>query len=151
MGRLREAPDRATRTSLFASHLARRLSNGPPPNADVARAMKEIHRHGGRLTMRALSQRVAIPERRLERLFSEHAGVSPKQLSRIARVQRALSVLDDEGGSLSWGQFAMELGFADQAHFIREFKVLTGVTPARYAGARALSDSFNTAPTRDLT
>ncbi len=30
---------------------------------------------------------------------------------------------------------ALELGYFDQAHFIRDFKALIGASPAQYAGA----------------
>ena len=37
------------------------------------------------------------------------------------------------GGSLDWAGLAADRGYADQAHLIREFRAMAGVTPADYA------------------
>ncbi|MGC4115128.1 MAG: helix-turn-helix domain-containing protein [Myxococcales bacterium] len=38
-----------------------------------------------------------------------------------------------ERGDASVGALAAELGYADQAHFCRDFKRVVGVAPSRYA------------------
>ena len=39
-------------------------------------------------------------------------------------------------GSVGWADKAVELGWFDQAHLIRDFKRHTGVTPAQYLAAQ---------------
>jgi AraC-like DNA-binding protein len=41
------------------------------------------------------------------------------------------------GGPLDWATLAADLGYSDQAHLVREFTAVTGVSPAAYA--RSLS------------
>jgi AraC-like DNA-binding protein len=74
-------------------------------------------------------------ERTLHRLFVRYVGVSPAWVIRRYRLHAAAQRLaacpeTDVGG------LAFELGYADQAHFIREFRATIGVTPGAYASAR---------------
>jgi AraC-like DNA-binding protein len=53
------------------------------------------------------------------------------------------------GTTASWATFARDCGYADQAHLIREFRALTGLTPRTYARSRAMramSEIDNPAP-----
>ena len=41
----------------------------------------------------------------------------------------------DEGRDCDWAALALDLGYADQAHLIRDFKKIVGRTPVEYAKA----------------
>lgn len=58
-------------------------------------------------------------------------GVSPKWLIRCFRIQDALELLE-KGDTSGLADVALELGYFDQAHFTRDFKQVTGITPGRY-------------------
>lgn len=73
-----------------------------------------------------------ISVRRLQRLFAEYVGASPKWVLRRARLHEAAERAD-QGGALDWSALAAELGYADQAHLTRDFTAAVGVSPARYA------------------
>ncbi|HEV8694728.1 MAG TPA: helix-turn-helix domain-containing protein [Lysobacter sp.] len=79
-----------------------------------------------------LVQRWGLEKRRLQRLFSEYVGVSPKWVINRYRLHEAVERLA-EGGTVDWVQLALELGYFDQAHFIRDFKKLVGRPPGEYA------------------
>lgn len=67
------------------------------------------------------------------RLFTRYLGIPPQTLSRIVRFQAALrSLMSDPEGSL--GELASQCGYFDQAHFIREFRRMTGGVPRGYRG-----------------
>jgi hypothetical protein len=67
------------------------------------------------------------------RLFARYLGIPPQTLWRILRFQRALrALMSDPEGSLS--DLASNLGYFDQAHFIREFREMTGGVPRGYRG-----------------
>jgi AraC-like DNA-binding protein len=70
--------------------------------------------------------------RGLQRLFREHLGVSPKWVIQRHRLLEAAERVA-AGRIVDWADFALELGYADQAHFIRDFKRLVGESPAEYA------------------
>ena len=90
-----------------------------------------------------LARDLGLGERQLERVFVERVGLGPKAFARVARLQAFLPHLDGAGGRTSWAALAVGLGYADQAHMVREIKRLAGVTPTELARARAMSDSFN--------
>lgn len=69
-----------------------------------------------------------VTERKLQRLFKEYVGITPKALIVTKRFQWASQVMS-QGQSIRWAEFASELGYADQAHFIKDFKRITGQTP----------------------
>lgn len=79
-----------------------------------------------------LAARVDMPVRALERLLRARIGVPPKALLRRFRVQEAAARLA-AGAAVDLASLALELGYFDQPHFIRDFKSQVGRTPAQYA------------------
>ena len=71
--------------------------------------------------------------RTLERLFARHVGVSPKWVIRRYRLHEAADQLQSTPG-VALAALAASLGYADQAHFARDFKAVIGVTPKAFAG-----------------
>jgi transcriptional regulator GlxA family with amidase domain len=80
------------------------------------------------MTVRALAREVGLGTRRVQVLFRDGVGPSPKQLLRITRYQRALS-LRREHARLSWSAIAVRAGYFDQAHLIHESRDIAGCTP----------------------
>lgn len=79
-----------------------------------------------------LADRLGTSVRRLQRLFAEYVGVGPKWVIRRYRlheVNRRLAM----GIAVEWARLAAELGYADQAHFTRDFTAMMGEPPTRYA------------------
>ncbi|MEP5613991.1 MAG: helix-turn-helix domain-containing protein [Cyclobacteriaceae bacterium] len=69
--------------------------------------------------------------RSLERKFIKQVGISPKQLGKIVRLQTALKMmLLRQSDSLT--KIAYESDYYDQAHFIKDFKEFTGISPKDY-------------------
>lgn len=107
-----------------------------PPRDPVAEQVADMV---GRITsdreLRKVGQLTGLfgmSERRLQRLFSEYVGVSPKWVMRRARLHEA-ALHADSGAETDWAQLASDLGYADQAHLTRDFTATLGVPPARYA------------------
>ena len=74
------------------------------------------------------------------RTFKRATGSPPHHYFVVLRVERARELLSG-AASPKLAHLALSLGFADQAHFTRQFKRLVGVTPGEFArscrGARA--------------
>jgi len=108
----------------------------PDPQALLARELvARILAEPGLTRVEALARASGLGVRRLQRLFGTYVGVSPKWVIRRYRLHEALERLD-AGGDVDLPALAVELGYFDQAHFIRDFKHLVGRTPAGYARAR---------------
>ncbi|MEP7340195.1 MAG: helix-turn-helix domain-containing protein [Acidobacteriota bacterium] len=70
-------------------------------------------------------------KRTLQRIFSQYVGVSPKWVIKRYRLHEAAEQLAS-GEVVDWPKVALELGYFDQAHFIKDFKTIVGESPAEY-------------------
>jgi AraC-like DNA-binding protein len=91
----------------------------------------EIAGNRGLVRVNDLAADVGLGPRTLQRLFQEYVGAGPKWVIRRYRMQEALA-RTVAGEPASWGDLAAELGYADQAHFIRDFTANVGEPPSRY-------------------
>ena len=73
-----------------------------------------------------------IGKRTLQRVFDDYVGVSPKWIIQRFRLHEAAERIASSA-NVRWSEIALELGYADQAHFIRDFKKLIGKSPADYS------------------
>ena len=80
-----------------------------------------------------LAERTGLSRSRLTRGFKAATGVAPYAWMMQARVQRAQDLLGRKEQPIV--DVALELGFADQSHFAKTFKRLTGVTPREWQRA----------------
>lgn len=78
-----------------------------------------------------LGERFGLSERALQRLTRRRVGLSPKWLIQRRRLQEASVRLRERPGSLA--DIAADLGYADQPHFTRDFRTVTGMTPGEFA------------------
>jgi len=106
-------------------------------DAHVRLAVDRIGRHRGRVSIDALAVHVGVTRRHLERRFRDQVGISPKRLARLARFQHALGLIDRPDSRRQGAQTAATCGYADQSHFVREFRELTGHSPDAYLLTRA--------------
>jgi AraC-like DNA-binding protein len=70
-------------------------------------------------------------KRTLQRLFREYVGVTPKWVLQRIRLHEAAERM--AAGDGDWAGMALDLGYFDQAHFIKAFKAVVGRSPADYA------------------
>lgn len=104
-----------------------RLGEERAPIDDALRlALDEANGSRGAARVGELVRCARIGERRLERLFDRHVGLSPKRYLRLVRFRHA--VLRLETGTPA-AEVAAEGGFADQAHLTREVHTFAGVPP----------------------
>lgn len=86
-----------------------------------------------------LAEAVGLGIRQLERCFSSAVGIPPKVACRIQRLRRSVALLTRQS-ERGLAEIAVRAGYADQPHFTREFRDLTGTTPAAYRAERARPD-----------
>jgi AraC-like DNA-binding protein len=83
--------------------------------------------------IRAMADGIGLTTRRVQAIFAEHVGLSPKALSRIARLQRALAYARSRPHR-PLSAVAHDSGYYDQAHFIRDCRDIAGETPSHVLG-----------------
>ena len=115
-------------------HRWTRSTSSDEPLATRAIAMLRHSRGGARI--RDVAAALGVGERRLERAFDRSVGISPKVFARVMRLRRAANRVTHAPKATSWTSLAFEAGYADQAHLIREFRALTGLTPEQYVSER---------------
>lgn len=112
--------------------LARALPDAlvdPATDRRVVRFVQDSHRLGGHAPARLSESYCAqfgLSARQLRRLCQLHLGIGPKQFIRVLRFQSSLAAAGARPD-------VPQAGFCDQAHFIRDFKSLSGVTPGAFA------------------
>lgn len=125
----------ATRERIQAieSFLLNRLTDIHTIDRIIKTTVETILTANGQLSIDQLSKQVHINRRQLERKFATVIGLSPKQLSKTIRLQATLKMLLAQQFS-SLTALAYQGEYYDQAHFIKDFKELTGLTPKEFYG-----------------
>lgn len=129
--RLRETAVLSDRINLLNQWLIERLELGEERSVLIPPSLALLRAQGGQLPIPELAQQVAVSQRQLERLFRFQVGITPKQYAQLVRVETARLALKQLHRQTTTC-LAIELGFFDQAHFIREFRAVVGVTPFAY-------------------
>lgn len=99
-------------------------------DVDVEQAVNAIEESHGTLSLDALAETLCISPRKLQRRFAVQVGISPKLLARIRRFQRVFSAWRDDPSSLA--RVALECGYFDQSHLVRDFRDFAGKAPAAF-------------------
>lgn len=128
LDRLTEAPDTASRIKILERELLARLPGNYRQEVHVHRAVACLYANRGNVSMRNLTQVVALCERQLRRKLIAWTGYGPKQLGRIVRFQHSARTLLNARGA-NGADIAVSHDYADQAHLVHEFKALSGLTP----------------------
>ena len=124
---------------------ASQVDLSPTPAITVAEQLFESRGQG---TVRDLAEAAGLSVRQLERQFQAQVGMSPKLLGRLSRFEAAQRQLFESGplgdaraslqGVGKWTvqpsltRIAHDLGYADQAHFSREFRAFAEQSPSGF-------------------
>jgi len=141
--RIREAPTKSAVVREIETALLARLSQFRGQDEAEARAIALILRSGGCMPIDILAEEMGVSFRKLDRRFNTRVGLPPKTLCRIIRFQRALKMIERDNARPGWVKIALECGYYDQSHFIREFKAFAGTEPTTYfSEPTVMSDHF---------
>jgi AraC-like DNA-binding protein len=99
----------------------------------------------GAARISTVSRELAVSQRTLERLFSEHVGFAPRTYQRLRRVGAVAEALEKSASALrdprerrgternsTLSALAQDIGYTDHAHMTREFVRVMGVVPSIY-------------------
>jgi len=111
--------------------LLRRLTDDARETPRVDAAVREIVSRRGMVNVGELAEGVGLTSRQLHRRFVRAVGVSPKHYAKIVQVNEVFSALL-AGDYEHIRALALEHGYFDQAHFIRDFQRFVGMSPMRF-------------------
>ena len=135
------APDDEARIGLVEAFLAPRWQAARKGSDVSAGAVQDWVR---RLGVQAASTGLARSARHIERRIKAWAGQPMRTLRRMRRAEQLF--LDERGailqGRVSWSDIAASGGYADQAHFCRETREITGLSPTELARAMKEDESY---------
>ncbi|HKV33796.1 MAG TPA: helix-turn-helix domain-containing protein [Pyrinomonadaceae bacterium] len=120
-------------------YLVSRLKDGKFDPHLLALAANVIDRRG-LVSVDQLAAYAGVSSRQLERRFLQEVGLGPKLLARIVRFQQVFRAVESNP---AWAEVAVECGYYDQAHLIRDFNQFAQQTPAvLFASQSLLTESF---------
>jgi len=121
-----------------ATALASRVKHAAPAGQALAlRAVAELEASGGALRVEALAAAFGVSRQYLAAQFRDHVGLSPKLFARICRFRsaRAAALASTPGQhGQDWATLALDCGYFDQSHLIRDFHDFTGSSPDLHMG-----------------
>jgi AraC-like DNA-binding protein len=144
IGELSEAGDGQTADCLatLATLMAEMAQEGDGEGQQISAAVAAFESTAGAAEVAEVADHVGLSPRQLQRRFREAVGISPKLFSRMQRFQRVFQAM--EAQALDWVDTAIECGYYDQAHLIRDFREFSGKAPtALLAGEIDLARHFS--------
>ena len=96
-----------------------------------------------KLTVTTIAKEACLSNKQLERKFKERTGVNPKLYERIIRFDKAFRLKNSQP-KFDWLRIAVECGYHDYQHLVKEYKDFTGLSPT------AFHEIENKAPERNF-
>lgn len=107
------------------------LSEKPPVDSSrVDQITKLIIEKKGMVDIETLAGSQGISRRHLEREFKKYIGLTPKYFARIVQFNYIFEAMQAQDNR--WVDVALNSGYFDQSHFIKNFKAFTGEAPSQY-------------------
>lgn len=134
--------DRRERLRHLQRWLLERLLAGARPDEMVRECVFAILRARGAIGMAELARATGFTERQMQRRFKASVGISAKSFAQVVRFRAVLGAV--AAGTREWIDVALECGYYDQSHLIRDFRSFTGGTPLAYVSREHhLSEAFS--------
>jgi AraC-like DNA-binding protein len=129
--RLLEAKSLTDRFRILEQSLLAQAARPLARHPAVAFALREFQGGPAGQTVADVIGRTGISPRWFIQRFTDEVGLTPKLYCRVQRFQQVLRLLDT-GWPFDWANVALACGYYDQAHFIRDFRAFSGLSPTTY-------------------
>lgn len=132
VARMVELPLEARPRLILEAIRARLAARDAGVGRAAAGAIRTLVAARGAIRVRDLASAIGLGERRLEQVFAQDVGLSPRAWSRVMRFRSAVDYVTAHP-ERAWADVARACGYADQAHLVRELRAITGHTPGALA------------------
>jgi AraC-like DNA-binding protein len=129
--RIAECKTTTKRIDIIQKCLMLQLSKNGKQDVTVDHCLNLIYASKGQIRIEDLSSSTGLTNRQLLRKFNNSIGLSPKEFARITKFINSLRYLTQQN-NLYLSAAAYDCGYYDQAHFIRDFKAYSGLTPSEF-------------------
>ena len=119
------------RFAILEEALVSRLRYSPQRHGAVSIALAAFDRTGGGARVHDVARRVGLSQRRFIQVFAAEIGLTPKLYCRVQRFRKARNLVRNVG-TPDWVRVALDCGYFDQSHLIRDFQALSGLSPVNY-------------------
>ena len=109
--------------------LTRRLRRLDPRTRAVSWAFDAIVGSRGETSIGTLSRQLGYSHKHVIAMFRDSVGLTPKAVARLVRFE-ALTKAVRSRHDIVWAELAVDFGFTDQAHLVREVRHFSGLTPS---------------------
>ncbi|MBC8085597.1 MAG: AraC family transcriptional regulator [Hymenobacter sp.] len=136
--RLRNVAHYLDMIPLVEEFLLRLIRHTRPGFRSVDKVSRYLLHHPAHVSLDWLADQACLSQRQFYRQFVERQGISPKLFARVARFEQAMRrknalPLQD------WLTVALDLGYYDYQHLVRDFRQFTGLTPNAFWQRDSLS------------
>ncbi|HEY5822925.1 MAG TPA: AraC family transcriptional regulator [Cyclobacteriaceae bacterium] len=128
---LTEAPSVREKVNVLDTFLVQKLMKNEKMQRKahiIKQVCNDLVAEGEAFDIKVLSRRYGFSERYIQKLFIDVVGLTPRSLFSVQRFNKSLNRVLSTKVDLT--SIAYDCGYYDQAHFIREFKKYTGLTPS---------------------
>ena len=98
----------------------------------ILNALDTIWKRQGNVRIKELQYHANVSIKTLERTFTDHIGIMPKQYSRLVRYNAVKNFFNRHSEINDLNAVALHFGYFDCSHLISEFKEYSGFTPKEF-------------------
>jgi AraC-like DNA-binding protein len=128
---VRAAGSVAARFTVFEDLLKRRLLTAEPAPEFVRLCAEKIVSAHGTLHVSTLYQGVGVSRKHLAVSFPRYFGIPTKSYAKLQRFVWTLERLR-ESSTVDWSRLALDAGYSDQSHLVRDFQRIGAASPTEY-------------------
>jgi transcriptional regulator GlxA family with amidase domain len=103
----------------------------PEHHYAVSIALDAFAQTEARVLVRDIAGSIGLSQRQFIQVFTNEIGMTPKLFCRVQRFQRVLALVR-QNAAPDWARLAMDCGYFDQSHMIRDFLAFSGFSPSDY-------------------
>lgn len=141
--RLLDARSPGERFRRFEEVLLQRLRRARPVHPAADAAVDAFRAGGNDVRVADVAAAVGLSRRGFVDVFTREVGLTPKLYARLQRFHHTKARIAALGGPPSWAAFAVDCGYFDQSHMIRDFVDFSGISPVRYLRGRTDETRFD--------
>jgi len=130
--RIADTPSLRQQIEVLEEFLLTRLRGGQ----EIPRPIRQfLHLQGGlstEVSVNRLSDDLGVSRQYFTRLCKQWTGTGPKRMQRILRFRSLIDHLRTSASQIRWAELALDFGYYDQAHLIRDFREFSGSRPREF-------------------